>query len=125
MFLRKKVNNEPNVYDRTYRELWTATHDAKEYIFLTVYNCLKKVIAITVYPEGEDKQYAIKSAETMKQKVIEAISTYERALDRLHKYWNENAVNLEECKTWNPDRYKQNAHDLVEFEVTRFYSQGR
>lgn len=125
MFLKKKVDNKPNLYDSTYRELWTATRRAKDYIFSTVRGCLTKVMAITVYPEGEDKQYAVKTAEVMKQKVIEAISSYERALDKLNKYWNENAANLKECKGWNPDCFRQNAHDLVEFEVARFYNQGR
>ena len=79
--MRRK--NQPNCYDRAYNDLLDAWRQAKEWLYSTVKRCAIKKEVIDLYPEGPDKEAAIKAFHSAQRALLCAIGSYDARLQEL------------------------------------------
>lgn len=108
--MKKKIYNS---YDETYKDMWTAVHDARHCLSGAVRKVILRKGVIDLYPAGPDQNKAIKDCEDAKHSLLCAIGHYDGRMQELKEYFSKYYDKLDECRTWHPTRLSA-SHEIVE-----------
>ena len=115
MFFNKKKPVEevsPIVYH--FKELWNEVSES----YKSIHRAMLTVIAceeiIRLYPEGADKDVAIKRLEEAKNKFRNTLAAYDDAKGKLMQYYAVKKYDVDfDLPSWNPYQWKESV-DVVE-----------
>ena len=108
----KKIGYNP--YDEAYKEMWDSAYKAHKALTETANKIIVRKGVIDLYPEGEDKQMAIKDYENTKQFLVDAISQYDGKVKELVEYFTNHQEKMKNCREWSPSCWAT-SHEVVEW----------
>lgn len=113
-FNKKKVNDELNPIAIHFKELWNECRDSQKSIYKAMLTVIARQNIINLYPEGADKDIAIKRFEDAKIKFRNTISAYDDAKRKLQQYYAVKKYDIDFIyPTWSIYSWKESA-DVVE-----------
>jgi len=116
--MRKKKTFNP--WDERYKEMWYAISEYKADLYYKAQQVIVTSGVVGLYPNGPDQSAAIREREAQKAALLNCIGHYDTMLMELKDYYKKTYDNLDECKTWNPDRFIT-SHRVIESAYKDFY----
>ena len=107
----RKKNKEIDYRVEKYNELCDAIQEAKDRLFNAVSKAIVKTEVVNIYPEGPDKNRAIKDSEQAKHYLLCAIESYNGRMQEAQEYYANNEEVLE--NHLYHDRFLP-SHELIE-----------
>lgn len=121
MFFNKKKNKiEDTPEDKIRKKLHSNLHSKESILRNCVKNTLAKIIAVSVYPEGTDKESAKNEAEEARHLVLCEIGEYDLALQELKTYIESHTFVTTARYPRNNDRLAT-SHQIIRHACSEFY----
>lgn len=108
-----------NIYDIRIKELYDAVHEARDRLIAKTQAAITKKAVIDLYPEGADKQAAIKALDDAKYSLLCAIGYYDERLNEACQYYANNNGNFDEC--WATPNNFAKSHDIIEYAYRHYF----
>ena len=99
-----------------YVELWRIVREAKNNLIAKTEAVIRKKGVIDLYPEGADKNIAIKDCETAQYNLICAIGHYDARVQELQEYYSKNSEYLS-----NYSSKSCTSHEIIEIVYANFF----
>ena len=116
MFFNKKKHVEefdPIVYH--FKELWKDVAESYRSIHKSMLTVIAREEIIRLYPEGADKDLAIKRLEEARKGFRNTLAAYDDAKRKLEQYYAVKKYDIDfNLPSWNPYQWKESA-EVVEF----------
>ena len=109
----KNKKSVGNTYDSRYESMWNVLMANKRGLAEKVEKTYIQNICINLYPEGPDKEKAIKDSNNAKHSLLCAIGSYDCAKMELENFYKENREKFEKCINWDPKQVID-SHKLIE-----------
>ena len=117
--MRKKKTFNP--WDGRYRDMWLAMLDYQTRLYDKAQQVIIASGVVNLYPNGPDQSAAIREREAQKAALLNCIGHYDTRLMELKDYYKNTYDSLDECQTWNPDRFPT-SHQIIEDAYKKFYN---
>lgn len=116
--MRKKKTFNP--WDERYKDMWNTMQEYKTRLYDKAQQVIVASGVVSLYPNGPDQGAAIREREVQKASLLNYIGHYDTELMELKNYYKNTYDSLDECQTWNPDRFST-SHQIIEIAYRNFY----
>ena len=110
---KKNKKSVFNVYDSRYESMLNLLMSNKIGLEDKAETTYIQNICIGLYPEGPDKEKAIKDSNNAKHSLLCAIGSYDCMKMELENFYKENKEKLEKYTNWEPKQFVD-SHKLIE-----------
>ena len=111
-----------NSYDVHMKELYDTIHEARDRLIAKTQAVITKKAVIDLYPEGADKQAAIKTLDDAKFSLLCAIGYYDGRLNEACQYYTNNYNNFSQY--WATPNCYAKSHDIIEIAYRDYFKKN-